>query len=395
MIGKTPGIVQPSSKAQASLIRQTYAAAGIDCSGTNYVEAHGTGTQIGDPLEMTALAESLQTELRDRDRPLYVGSVKTNVGHLEGGAGLAGLLKTILSLENSIIFPNANFENPNPRLRLDDWRIKIATKATPWPSSSFRRASVNSFGYGGSNAHCIVDNAYDYLRQRGIAGNTATTCSPYDVQRWSEDDYGRRSMTSNDSHEAGKRPMVFVFSSPEQAALQRLATIYADHIDAKLSHSLSLPIHYLDYLAYTLGTRRSIFQWRTAVIANSLDQLATKLREPVTSHRTNRIPDIVYCFTGQGAQWYAMGRELLQYSVFRQTLLDAETYLKHLGADWSVMDELLATEEESKLDLAKYSQPLCVILQTALVRLLSQWGVRPLAVIGHSSGEVGEFSELF
>lgn len=392
LIGKTPGIVQPNSEAQAALIRQTYRKAGLDYLQTHYFEAHGTGTKLGDPLEMNALSKSLQTEYRDPNHPLYVGSVKTNIGHLEGGAGLAGLLKTILSLENGVILPNVNFEHANPKLRMNDWHVKVATKATPWPTRGLRRASVNSFGYGGSNCHCIVEDAENYLKERGLVGNTVTrTFGAEDLS--DDEDSGRGSMSAS-SLELQRSPKLFVFSSPEQAALQRLATSHADHIEKALSKLATGTEDFLDNLAFTLSTRRSVFQWRSAMVADSVDQLVKTLREPVKGYRTSKTPGIVYCFTGQGAQWYAMGRELLQYDIFSRTVKAADVYLKSLGADWSVIEELGASEEQSKLHLAKYSQPLCAVLQVGLVNLLSDWGVRPTAVAGHSSGEIGEFVEI-
>lgn len=133
------------------MIRTVYDKAGLDFSKTQYFEAHGTGTPIGDPLELGALGKTFGTSKREDGKPLYVGSVKTNIGHLEGCAGLAGLLKTILCMENGVIVPSLNFERPNPKLRLDEWGLKIPTKTIPWPTYGLRRASVNSFGYGGTN----------------------------------------------------------------------------------------------------------------------------------------------------------------------------------------------------------------------------------------------------
>lgn len=143
--GKTPGIVQPNSEAQAALIRETYDKAGLNYSDTQYFEAHGTGTRVGDPLELGSMATTFAMK-QNTEQPLYVGSVKTNIGHLEGVAGLAGLLKTVLQLENGMIVPSLNYENPNPKLRLEEWHIKVPTSLTPWPTNGLRRASVNSFG---------------------------------------------------------------------------------------------------------------------------------------------------------------------------------------------------------------------------------------------------------
>ena len=389
-LGKTPGIVQPNSEAQESLIRATYDAAGIDPQSIHYFEAHGTGTRVGDPLELNALVNSLHTKERSAADPLYVGSVKTNIGHLEGAAGLAGLFKTILSLENGVIVPHLNFDKPNPKLPLEEWNLKVPTKLTPWPVDGLRRASVNSFGYGGSNAHVIVDDAYNYLQQRGLNGHSATvSMPPYSNEQEEDVDSGLGSMPSTPGSETDlMHPRLFVLSSPEQVALQRLANLYKNHIkDIKSSSTMG---KILADLAFTLGVRRSFFQWRTALVADSANELAAALDKPVKSNRSGKAPKSVFLFTGQGAQWHAMGRELLRYEIYAQTVTAADRYLREeLQADWSVLDELNASEEKSRVHMAEFSQPLCVILQTALVDLLGHWGIQPAAVVGHSSGEIG------
>ncbi|KAI0415269.1 putative polyketide synthase [Xylaria grammica] len=385
--GKTPGIVQPNSDAQATLIRQTYEAAGLNYADTQYFEAHGTGTPVGDPLELGALASTFGTTKRT-DQPLYVGSVKTNIGHLEGCAGLAGLLKTILSLENGVILPSLNYDNPNPKLRLDDWHIKIPTQPIAWPTTGLRRASVNSFGYGGSNAHCILDDAYNYLNLRQLRGKSATIQTPYRISRGVDSGLGTPLSSPDRIETLSQRPRLFLFSSPKQVTLQRLTGLYSNYISDKISDSPQSEDDFLKSLTFTLDNRRSVFQWRTAVAATSASDLASALTQSLKSNRTNQKPELVYVFTGQGAQWYGMGRELFQYDVFAQTVADADKYLTSLGSDWSVLSELKASSEPSKINQAKFSQPLCTILQIALVNLLHHWGVEPAAVLGHSSGEI-------
>ena len=184
-------------------------------------------------------------------------------------------------------------------------------------------------------------------------------------------------------------PKLFVFSSPEQAALQRLASRYAEYLEKKVTTSPLTVQDTFSNLAYTLGLRRSRFQWRSAVVASSAMDLVSTLQSPLKSSRTSKAPRVLYVFTGQGAQWYAMGRELFQYKVFRETVEEADSYLAGLGADWSVINELKATEEDSKINQAAFSQPLCAVLQISLVNLLNHWGLQPTAVVGHSSGEIG------
>ncbi len=146
------------------LIKSTYEYAGIDFTDTHYFEAHGTGTGVGDPLELAAVGSTIGASRTKDDPPLYVGSVKSNIGHLEASSGIAGVIKTILVLENGVIPAVAEFESPNPRLRLHDWNVTVPTELTPWPTQGLRRASINSFGYGGSNAHLIIDDALNYLK---------------------------------------------------------------------------------------------------------------------------------------------------------------------------------------------------------------------------------------
>ncbi|KAJ4303246.1 hypothetical protein N0V90_002139 [Kalmusia sp. IMI 367209] len=167
--GRTPSLTAPSPTAQVALIRDTYRLAGIDPKETTYVEAHGTGTPLGDPIEANAIGSVFGT-LRDRNEPVYVGAVKSNIGHLEGGSGLAGLIKTILILEKGIIPPNTNYEKPNPKIDLAHLNIRFPVECTRWPTPGLRRASVNSFGFGGTNAHVVLEDSCNFLRLNYIRG---------------------------------------------------------------------------------------------------------------------------------------------------------------------------------------------------------------------------------
>ncbi|TVY38228.1 Reducing polyketide synthase, partial [Lachnellula occidentalis] len=174
--GRTPGITQPSKEAQETLIRETYAKAGLDMSITRYVEAHGTGTRVGDPTEASAIGSAFKS-YRSLEEPLYIGAVKSNIGHLEGAAGMAGLIKAILALEHGIIPPNV-FKQINSKIDIDYLKIKFPAAPITWPSSGLRRASINSFGFGGSNSHVIIDDSYNFLKRRGLAGSHCTVKSP-------------------------------------------------------------------------------------------------------------------------------------------------------------------------------------------------------------------------
>ncbi|KAJ5938107.1 hypothetical protein N7454_004449 [Penicillium verhagenii] len=320
--GRTRGITMPNSEAQEKLIRDIYKAAHIDPFLTGYVEAHGTGTKVGDPLEARAL-NAVFGKGRTPKQPLFVGSLKSNVGHLEGSSGIVSVIKTTLMLERGFVLPNANFENPNEEIPMDKWNMKIPKKLVPWPRGK-TYASVNNFGFGGSNAHVILE--------RGpVNGGEGAV---------NEDPLTRRVL--------------------------------------------------IDNMAYTLGQRRTHFNWRMAVSASThtelIDFLAT-VKEPV---RSTGEPTVGFVFTGQGAQWHGMGKELLkEYPVFRKTMQNFDICLKTLGATFSIIDELeLEDPNASSISAAYMSQPACTAVQLALVDLLSSWGIHPKAVVGHSSGEI-------
>lgn len=156
------GITLPSKEAQVANIRSVYASANLDFNQTGYVECHGTGTQAGDWRELKAVSETIAS-VRSVDNPIYVGSVKPNIGHLEGAAGVAGLIKAVLMLEKGQIPPQTNFENGNPDIDFEEWKVKVPQEVTPWPVPGLKRISVNCFGFGGTNAH-VSDTAADYYR---------------------------------------------------------------------------------------------------------------------------------------------------------------------------------------------------------------------------------------
>jgi len=361
--GKTAGIVLPHQDAQMELIKNTYELAGLDPADTQYVEFHGTGTKAGDPTEMGAIARTI-CKARTSKVPLYCGSVKTQIGHTEGTAGIAGVLKCTLALERGFIPPHLNLIKPNPRLQLDAWNIVLPNKAVPWPASEkdLHRASINNFGFGGTNAHCILDDASSYLRARGVAVD-------------------KHVRLASGALSTAEHPRVFALSAPEQEATVRQRKGLAEY--------LKISPENIDSVAHTLSSRRSKFQWRHTVVTRDLEELTSTLSDdaikPAKALAQN---NIAYVFTGQGAQWYAMGRELLAYEVFVTSVRESATMMKRMGADWDAEEELLASEASSKINQAEFSQPLCAVLQIALTDLLKHWGVTPQAVLGHSSGEI-------
>ncbi|KAK1147260.1 Type I Iterative Polyketide synthase (PKS) [Aspergillus melleus] len=393
--GRTSGITVPSAEAQINLIKSTYEAAGLDFSKTTYFEAHGTGTPVGDPLELCAIGRTFGLAKGEHDYPLLVGSVKSNIGHLEGASGIAGVIKTVLALEQGMIPAVHGFETPNPRLRLEEWNIKIPMELTQWPTVGLRRASVNSFGYGGTNAHLILDDALHYLDDRHLTGNHNTqriTVTPLSEGPDSGTSIGDKDFLLDKIGGTSKQRL-YVFSAPEQNGLSRLAQKYMNF----LRNSLSPENNGLAYvnathvaaLAYTLSERRSVFDWRSFAVAESMEGLLASLQRSLPKlPRAAKSPSCAFVFTGQGAQWYAMGRELQEYDIFKQSIIAADKYLISLGCPWSALEELNRPEDQSCINEPQISQPLCTVLQIALVDLLYHWGLRPKAVVGHSSGEI-------
>jgi acyl transferase domain-containing protein len=405
--GKTPAITVPSSEAQADLINTAYKNAGLDLDGTQYFEAHGTGTAVGDPIELSGIGCSVGAG-RTEANALYVGSVKTNLGHLESTAGMGGVIKTVLAMEHGMIPSVVGLENVNPRIQLEEWGIKLNTDLVPWPQCDVRRASVNSFGYGGANAHVILDDAKHYMEQRGLVGNHVTVEHHESISSVSSD--SGVSVGTPTSETGGfstmqkapfRSPKLLVLSSPEQGGTARLAETYATYLDlrqqqlqAQMEESddfMSIDSDYLENLAYTLGERRSAFDWRTFAVAGSVEEFqATAQRGLPNLRRTARNPAYACVFTGQGSQYFNMGRELQSNAVFLKSVMLADKYLASLGCPWSVMEEMNKSEESSKINQPELSQPICTILQVAIVDLLKHWGTSPSAVVGHSSGEIGK-----
>lgn len=374
--GKTPSITQPSSEAQAELINQTYEDAGLDQSDTGYFECHGTGTPVGDPLELTAIASTLGAARRAAGKiPLYVGSIKPTVGHTEGCAGLAGVFKAILLLEKGMLVPTYGVQRVNPKLKFSEWHLALPQDVVKWPAPGMRRVSVNSFGFGGANAHVILDDAYHYLQERNLAGKHNT------VIHHSDSD----TPVNGFVHAAPER--LFLFSGKDQNGAKRVSDGLNTWLqrDSKDKHGP----YFLENLAYTLALRRTHLEHRSFAIASSLSELTEKLSKglPAATRSQRHGDNLVMVFTGQGAQWPAMGRELFDNPTFRQSIDVSQSYLESLGCEWNAIEELTKTPNPN-INRPEYSQPLCTVVQIALVDVLRSWKISPTATIGHSSGEI-------
>ncbi|KAI0186908.1 hypothetical protein F4808DRAFT_469206 [Astrocystis sublimbata] len=422
--GRTVGLTMPSLDAQKSLIEEVYWKAGLNPGNTTYVEAHGTGTKLGDSQEMSALAATIAAA-HDTETTLLVGSVKSNIGHLEAAAGVAGVIKAVLMLETGLIPPSIHFKKGNPAIDFEKWNVEVPQKLSPWPTiAGPRRVSVNSFGYGGSNVHAVLEsyqgddllrrsariptrsngvrhetsmNGYGRHEANSIAvnGNKANGhTNGYGVQ---SDDINNHSFMPNTQRGHSR---IFFLSAQDKYGLKRLVKPLADYVQTKVSR-LSRTSHsdetetFMALLAYTLSERRSHLQWRTHIITSSPDELIASLmaREQATTMpmtKASQSPRVGFIFTGQGAQWPRMGAELMPYRVFCDSIEAADRYLsEECDCTWSVTRELLKPKSESLINQAVYSHPLCSILQIALVDLLKSWNITPVAVTGHSGGEIG------
>ncbi|KAJ5787110.1 polyketide synthase [Penicillium paradoxum] len=388
--GKTETITSPSQQAQEALVRECYRKAGLDPRDTQYFEAHGTGTQAGDTAEARAIASVFAS---DRE-PLLIGSIKTNIGHTEAASGLGSIIKTALAIEKGVIPASINFEKPNPKLALEDWNLKLVRELEQWPSASVRRASINNFGYGGSNAHIIMEGSASWVSDGGsingysnghVRGRTNGSLSASNKS-------GKISQLKSHVQSDLDDSKVLVLSGKDEQACQKMISNLADFLEQDQS-THSNRKSFLESLVYTLGQRRTRFPWTAAYpvpITEGIGAVAQVVKSPkFKPTRSSRRPRIGMVFTGQGAQWHAMGRELINaYPVYRASLEEADGYLAQFGADWSLVEELLRDGEATRINEVGLSTPICVALQISLVRLLRAWGVMPVAVTSHSSGEI-------
>ncbi|KAL3449661.1 hypothetical protein BJX65DRAFT_305685 [Aspergillus insuetus] len=372
--GKTNGILLPSSDAQRDLTASLYRQAGLDPRDVAYIEAHGTGTQVGDAAEVTSIKAVFAGDAGQRDSPLYLGSIKANIGHSESTSGLAGVIKTVLALEKGVIPPLAELEQLKPVLvpLLEGSGILIPKEPHPWAHQGTRLASVNSFGFGGTNAHVILQSAPE--------GYTNGTSNGFPSPK---NGIHTLSNGSTDLDDDVEKPLLFVVSAKSKLSLEK-------SIQTLREWTLTHPPTYTQRreLANTLAQRRSTFKWRSSITASSYQGFLSGLQEPRINRATAKAR-VAFIFTGQGAQYAMMGRELIhQDNTFTRSLHRSQQVLIGLGASWRLIDELLRDEPETGINSSELSQPATTAIQIALVDMLTELNVRPLAVLGHSSGEV-------
>jgi mycoketide-CoA synthase len=357
--GRSAALTAPNGIAQEAVLRQALKNARVAGGQLSYVEAHGTGTALGDPIEVEALA-AVVGQPRPDGSTCHLGSVKTNLGHLEAASGVAGLIKVVLAMQHHTIPPHLHFKKLNPLISLEGTCLTIGGEEAPWPPGSLPRcAGVSSFGFGGTNAHVVLEEAPQLpLRNEVVHGSNPSL-------------------------------RLLSISARSRRALAELAEEYAAFLgDQHLSGKQSIRD-----LCYTASLRRWHYPERAAFTGATQEELTAKIRayleeRPTGDEIRERSGRLVFVFSGHGSQWAGMGQALLEREpVFRETLTQCDANLKSVSG-WSVLEELRASGNRSRLDETEVFQPVLFAIQVALAALWRSWGIIPEAVLGHSVGEI-------
>ncbi|CDP86776.1 beta-ketoacyl synthase [Mycolicibacterium farcinogenes] len=382
--GASSGLTVPNGGAQQRLIGSVLARAGLTGGDVDYLEAHGTGTPLGDPIEVQAAAAAFGGS-READRPLLMGSVKTNIGHTESASGAAGLIKVVLSLQHETLPQSLHFENPSPHIPWDSLPVQVVDKAMPWqPNGRPRRAGVSSFGFTGTNAHVLVEEApspeLTPTDEPRIDGELAEGVAPENNGATTETKQGQVEVLTLSAR------------SPEALAAlaQRYEAWLGDHPDVDLAD-----------LCLTAGTGRSHFEHRAALVVDSVaearaglaDLAENRLRLGVVRGERPYNPMTAWLFTGQGSQYAGMARELFDTEpVFAETVRRCADAVNDILPQ-PLLDVLLADNRETggkaaeTLRHTSFAQPAIFAVEMGLARLWQSWGIQPDVVLGHSVGQ--------
>ncbi len=360
--GKKSGLTVPSSQAQASLLTDAYADAGIDPADIDYIEAHGTGTAVGDPIETRALGDAL-AKFRPKDRPLLIGSVKSNLGHLEAASGVAGLVKALYCVQHREVPATIHVDTPNPNIPFDEWNLRIARKTTPLKQTGRLVVGVNSFGFGGANAHVILESP-------------AAKVTP---------------LQPRPPKPAAGAELPLVVSGKSEAALKAAARDFATF----LRRHQSVPLY---DIAYSATFNREWHEHRAVVSGATHKSLASALEHfangtasglPVESATVLTSPvKVAFVYSGNGSQWEGMGKRLmLEDETFRAAVQRVDQIFRRY-AEFSLEDELSGKNGEGRLALTEIAQPTLFAVQVGITEMLRTRGLSPNAVTGHSVGEI-------
>ena len=352
--GRSGGLTAPNGPAQEAVIRAALEAAGVSPATVSYVEAHGTGTPLGDPIEVGALNAAL-CQGRNPQRPLLVGSVKTNLGHLEAAAGVAGIIKVVLALQRREIPAQLHFTRGNPHIDWEAWPVKVPVEVTPWqPIDGRRVAGVSSFGFSGTNAHAIVEEApvvAEHVEER-------------------------------------ERPIhVLALSARDEGSLRALAMRYESHLGSDVSNSADV--------CFSANAGRSHFAHRLAIAGARHQDFVDGLRAYSTGEPSPALavgsnqgirPQVAFLFTGLGAQHPGVGRRLYETSPVFRSALDSCAALFGPEIDLPLLDVLFASDATRIME-TRYGQPATFAIEFALAQVWKSWGIEPAVVLGHSLGE--------
>lgn len=356
--GKTVGITVPNPDSQMKLLQDIYKRADVIPQEVQYVEIHGTGTSVGDPLESNVIANFFGT---DREDNCIVASVKSNIGHLEASSGVASVIKVICSMNEGVIAPHIGMKEMNSKIRIQDYAIKIPLELEEWPKTDHKIAGVNSFGFGGTNAHIILE---EYKNEEKILD-------------------GKNKYPSN--------PRLLQISAKSEASVKKMAERYKNILENED----------IDAVIQTIEQKREKFNCNLAVVGNDNVEIITNLEQYLNNENNSKkwikygetyeASKLTFVFTGMGPQWFAMGRELFENNqVYHDSFIEIDNaFSKYLS--WSLVDEIMKDEDDSNISRTDYSQPLNFAVQVSLCKMWESMGIVPEMIVGHSVGEVAAF----
>ncbi len=384
--GASPGLTVPSGNAQQQVISAALHKAGLSATDIDYVEAHGTGTEVGDPIEAQATGAAYSYG-REANTPLLIGSVKTNIGHLEAAAGVAAIIKVLLSMQHEMIPQHLNFQTPSPEIPWDQLPLKVVSSSMEWPDQDTRpkRAGVSGFGWSGTNAHLILEEFRPEIQENRTGGpiggaTVVPLLLPEEVPVGKKQSYLPRTAR------------LLPLAAKSSAALGEEAAAYLKWIESKrndVADEQELPSSLLADMAWSASVGRSHLPRRRGIVFESTAQLYAKLEELAAEYpdvQSYTSPKVAFLFTGQGSQWTHMGEVLYTREPAFRTVLEhlEDVFAEERGA--SLLDVMFGRSTED-LRETQWAQPAIYALQCALVALWNSLGIRPDVVIGHSVGE--------